>query len=48
MVESCVVQQRLLDESDELTLRDRCLNLGLSKLEEKLEAGHLVVFLQLK
>ena len=38
----------MLDVANQLTLSYGCIDLRLSKLEEKLEAGHLVIFLELK
>ena len=48
LVQCSVVEQRLLDEPDELALCDLCVDLGLGQLEEELEAGHLVILLKLK
>lgn len=48
LVKRSVVQQRLLSVPDKLALGDGCINLGLSQLEEELEARHLIVLLKLE
>ena len=45
LVQRCVVEQRLLDEPDQLTLSDRSIDLRLGQLEQKFQAGHLIVLL---
>lgn len=47
LVQGRVIQQRLLDEANQLALRDRGINFRLGQLEEQLQARHLVVLLQL-
>lgn len=48
LVKCRVVEERLLDEPDELALGDGCMALRLGKLEEQLQAGHLVILLEFK
>ena len=48
LVNRRVVQQGLFNEPDQLALGDGGVNLGLSKLEEKLQARHLVILFQLE